>query len=51
MNIYIYIYEYIYIYIYIYQVCMPLYENVRLQFIQKDIFYLKSVIFCFVQIY
>ena len=28
---------------------MALYENVKLQFIQKDIFYLKSVIFWFVQ--
>ena len=29
---------------------MPLYENVKLQFFKKDIFfYLKSVIFWFVQ--
>ena len=28
---------YIYIYVYIYQLCMPLYENVKLEFIQKDI--------------
>ena len=26
---------------------MPLYENVKLEFIQKHIFYLKSVIFRF----
>ena len=31
----------IYIYIYIYQLCMPLYENVKLQFSQKDIFLFK----------
>ena len=41
----IYIFSYIYIYIY-----MPLYENVKLEVIQKDIFfYFKSVTFRFVQ--
>ena len=40
----IYIYKYIYIYIiYIYQVCVPLFENVKLQFFQqKDIFLFKT---------
>ena len=37
-------------YVCICQICVPLYENVELQFIQKDIFLnLKSAIFCFVQ--
>ena len=31
----------VYIYIYIYQLCMLLKENVKLQFIQKDIFLFK----------
>ena len=45
INVYIYIYIstmiYIYIYIYIYQLCMHIYENVKLEFIQKDIFLFK----------
>ena len=41
---------YMYVYIYIYQLCLPLFENVKLQFFQQeDIFYLKPVIFRFVQ--
>ena len=32
-----------------YQLCVPLSENVKLQFVQKDIFYSKPVIFWFVQ--
>ena len=51
--IYVCMYRYIYIiyvYIYIYQLCLPLFENVKLQFFQQeDIFYLKPVIFRFVQ--
>ena len=40
----------LYMYIYIYQLCLPLFENVKLQFFQQeDIFYLKPVIFRFVQ--
>ena len=36
-------YYYIYIiYIYIYQLCVPLFENVKLQFIQKGIFSFKT---------
>ena len=35
------IYIYIYIYTYMYQLRMPSYENVKLEFIQKDIFLLK----------
>ena len=34
---YIYTIIYKYIYIHIYQLCMPLYENIKLQFIQKAI--------------
>ena len=50
MNIYTYIYIYIYIYTNIYHFCMPLYDNIKLEFVQKDIFLnLKSVIFWFVQ--
>ena len=32
----------LYIYIYIYQLCVPLFENVKSQFIQKDIFLFKT---------
>ena len=41
ININIYIYIYI-IYIYIYKLCVPLFENVKSQFIQKDIFLFKT---------
>ena len=33
-----------YIYIYIYQLCVPLFENVKSQFIQKDILFKTSYI-------
>ena len=36
------LYIYIYIYIYIYQLCVPLFENIKSQFIQKDIFLFKT---------
>ena len=40
MYSYINLYINVYIYIYIYQLCMHIYENVKL-FIQKDIFLFK----------
>ena len=50
--IYLYIYIYthiyhiymIYIYIYIYQLCVSLFENLKSQFIQKDILFKRSYI-------
>ena len=40
-----YIYDiYIYIYIYIYQLCVSLFENLKSQFIQKDILFKRSYI-------
>ena len=41
LYLYLSIYLSIYIYIYIYQLCMLLHENVKLQSLQKDIFFFK----------
>ena len=40
-------YIHIYIYIYIYQISVPLFENVKSQFIQKDILLKTSYISVF----
>ena len=48
ISIYIHIYTYISyiydIYIYIYQLCVSLFENLKSQFIQKDILFKRSYI-------